>query len=162
MLALIVAVAQNRVIGQGDSLPWHLPKDLAFFKEHTLNKMVVMGRKTWQTLPIKPLPKRQNAVLSHQKLTLPDEVIQFSNVASILSHARTNDVMVIGGGQLYESTLAYAEKLYITRVEDEFSGDVFFPELDLTDWDKIFTQKNLPDERHLCPFTFEIYQRTLG
>ncbi len=139
-LCLIAALAQNRVIGRDNQLPWHLPADLKHFKAKTLGKPIIMGRKTWDSLG-RPLPGRLNLVVSRQAgLELAGaEVLPSLDTAIVRADewAReqgVDELMLIGGAQLYEQGLALAERLYLTRVALQPEGDAWFPAFDESDW----------------------------
>ena len=127
MIYLIVAMDPNRVIGKDNTLPWHLPEDLKHFKATTLGHPIVMGKNTWNSLPIQPLPKRTNIVITRN----PIEGVQcFDNVDQALFYAQTlsDKVFVIGGQSIYEQTLNKADRLLITHVTKSYDGDCFFPD----------------------------------
>src|SRR5437763_10495243 len=129
---MIVCMDKNRGIGKGNSLPWHLPKELAYFKEITKGHVVLFGRSTWDSLPKKPLPDRKNAVMTRDlKFNVP-QVWRFCEIEDILWVERTHgkQVFVCGGQSLYEQCMPYADRLYITRINTEFDCDTFFHELD--------------------------------
>jgi dihydrofolate reductase len=142
-VALIVAQSDNRVIGQGGDLPWHLPEDLKFFKRTTLGKPIIMGRKTFQSIG-KPLPERINIVVTRDRSFQAEGVVvvpsveEALNVGTDLAHiGDTDEVMVIGGGEIYQATLPLADRIYLTQVHIEIEGDVFFPELDAEVWEEV-------------------------
>jgi len=139
-IALIVARADNGVIGREGGLPWHLSGDLKFFKAQTLGKPVVMGRKTYQSIG-RPLPGRPNLVVTRDDTFRPTGVEVFADVAAALARARAlasesgaAEVMVIGGGQIYEETLPLARRIYLTEVHARPAGDTSFPDLDPAVW----------------------------
>ncbi|GAA5101546.1 dihydrofolate reductase [Wohlfahrtiimonas larvae] len=162
-ISLIVAIAQNGTIGINNSLPWHLPDDLAFFKKSTINKPIIMGRKTYESLG-RPLPKRDNIVISRNPAPqdLPENVFYFNTLeAAILAYQNTPEVMIIGGAQLYCSALPYMNRLYLTIVESEVEGDTFLPEvlaLPFNDAINLYTENHPKDEKHSYPFRFEIWE----
>jgi len=139
-LALIAAMARNRVIGRDNAMPWHLPEDLRYFKATTLGKPIVMGRKTFDSLG-RPLPSRTNIVVSRQPdLTLEGAQV-FASIDAALSAARqqaqadgVDEVMVIGGDNLYRQTLERADRIYLTRIDSEPEGDAWFPDFDEQAW----------------------------
>jgi dihydrofolate reductase len=139
-LCLIAALADNRVIGRDNQLPWHLPADLKHFKAMTLGKPIIMGRKTWDSLG-RPLPGRLNLVVSRQAgLKLPGAEV-FASLEAALQRAEewakgedADELMLIGGAQLYEQGLALAQRLYLTRVALSPEGDAWFPEFDEAAW----------------------------
>lgn len=161
-ISLIVAIAENGTIGINNSLPWHLPDDLAFFKHNTLNKPIIMGRKTYESLG-RPLPKRDNIIISHNPApeNLPENVYYFSSLNdAINAYKNTSEIIIIGGAQLYRSALPYMHKLYLTIIESEVSGDTFLPEvlaLPFQQAELIYTKNHPEDEKHSYPFRFEIW-----
>ncbi len=142
-LALIAAVARNGVIGRDNDLPWKLSGDLRWFKSRTLGKPILMGRRTWESLG-RPLPGRTSIVISRNALTLPDGVQHCRTLddAIALGHAvagrdGAEEVMVIGGAQLYAAAFPRASRLYLTEVEADVEGDTFFPEWDESGWREV-------------------------
>lgn len=139
-LCMIAALAENRVIGRDNQLPWHLPADLKHFKALTLGKPIIMGRKTWDSLG-RPLPGRLNLVVSRQPDLQLDGAEVFATLDAALVRAnvwaqanRADELMLIGGAQLYELSLPRAERLYLTRVALNPPGDAYFPEVTEADW----------------------------
>ncbi len=139
-LCMIAALAENRVIGRDNQLPWHLPADLKHFKALTLGKPIIMGRKTWDSLG-RPLPGRLNLVVSRQPGLQLEGAEVFASLDAALERAEAwalaedaEELMLIGGAQLYELGLAQAERLYLTRVGISPQGDAYFPEVAESDW----------------------------
>jgi len=139
-LCMIAALAENRVIGRDNQLPWHLPADLKHFKALTLGKPIIMGRKTWDSLG-RPLPGRLNLVVSRQPGLQLEGAEVFASLDAALERAEAwareedaEELMLIGGAQLYELGLAQAERLYLTRVGISPQGDAYFPEVAEADW----------------------------
>ena len=136
-LSMIAALANNNVIGHHNTLPWHLPEDLKHFREITQGKTVIMGRKTWDSLPPKfrPLPGRRNIVVSRNRALRLDgaEVVGSLEAAQALLGS-AEEAIIIGGAELYRQALALANRLYLTRIDADFAGDAFFPALDAADW----------------------------
>ncbi|MGI3129592.1 dihydrofolate reductase [Halopseudomonas pachastrellae] len=139
-LALIAAMARNRVIGRDNAMPWHLPEDLRYFKAMTLGKPIVMGRKTFDSLG-RPLPGRTNIVVSRQPDLRLEGAQVFASIDAALDAARqqaqvdgVDEVMVIGGDNLYRQTLERADRIYLTRIESEPEGDAWFPAFDEQAW----------------------------
>jgi dihydrofolate reductase len=139
-LALIAAMARNRVIGRDNAMPWHLPEDLRYFKAKTLGKPIVMGRKTFDSLG-RPLPGRTNIVVSRQADLKLDGAQVFASIDDALNAARqqaqadgVDEVMVIGGDNLYRQTLERADRIYLTRIDSEPEGDAWFPDFDEQAW----------------------------
>jgi dihydrofolate reductase len=142
-VALILARADNGVIGRAGGLPWHLSGDLKFFKAQTLGKPVVMGRKTYQSIG-RPLPGRPNIVVTRDGTFRPEGVEVFAEVDAALARAQAlaaesgaDEVMVIGGGQIYALTLPLARRIYLTEVHARPEGDTFFPDLDEAEWREV-------------------------
>lgn len=163
VLSLILAIANNGVIGKDNSLPWHLPNDLQFFKSHTIDKPMIMGRKTFESFK-KPLPKRKSLVITRHPENFqydhPD-VFVFSSIESAI-HAFKDapEIMVIGGAEIYKQALPFMDRLYLTRVDAEIEGDTTLPEiltLDLSNATKVFDESHSIDENHIYPYTSEIW-----
>lgn len=129
MISLMVAHDPNRVIGKDNQLPWHIPEDLAYFKKHTIGKGIVMGRNTYESIG-RPLPKRRNIVVTRNPEYRADgiDVVHTLNEAVRLAEEQHEEVMVIGGEQIFRTILPQADRLYITLIKKEFDGDTFFPE----------------------------------
>jgi len=147
-VALIVARADNGVIGREGGMPWHLSGDLKFFKAQTLGKPVVMGRKTFQSIG-RPLPGRPNLVITRDPAFRPEGAEVFAEVEGALARARilaaesgAEEVMVIGGGQIYDLALPLARRIYLTEVHASPAGDTTFPELDPESWEEV--RRDLP------------------
>lgn len=158
-LALIAALARNRVIGRDDRLPWHLPADLRFFKQTTMGKPLVMGRRTWESIG-RPLPGRRMIVLSRD----PGYRASGCTVAHALGEALemvsvVPEVMVIGGASLYEQTLPLAERLYLTQVEAEVAGDAWFPSWNPREWQLVWEETHPADVDHAWPYRFQRLER---
>ena len=141
-----VAIAKNWVIGGDNDLPWYLPEDLKHFKKITLGKTVLMGRKTYESIVKrlgKPLPERKNIVITRQSdLKVPEGVLVYHGIADALDTHKNEDVYVIGGAEIFKHTLPLAEMMYVTHVDGEYKGDVFFPEVDFNSWNKVEEKKH--------------------
>lgn len=129
MITLIAACSKNRVIGKDNQLVWHLPDDLKRFKKLTTGKTVLMGRKTFESIG-RPLPNRTNIILTSDKNFNAEGCVVYHDLAEALKH--DSEIMVIGGSQIYQQSLPFADKVELTLIESEFEGDVYFPELDST------------------------------
>ena len=130
----------NRCIGVGGKLPWHLPEDLVHFKTLTLGKVVVMGRKTWESIPerFRPLPGRANVVITRQTgYDVPPGVAVYASVEDAVAALAEMEVMVIGGAKIYAQTIPYASAIFLTHVDREIAGDVFFPDMSPAEWEAI-------------------------
>jgi len=159
MISIIAALANNRVIGNRGQLPWHLPADLQFFKEKTLHKTIIMGRKTFDSIG-KPLPKRRNIVISRaQNLSIPGAEV-FSHLNDALKHCDLNaEIMICGGAEIYKMALPLADRMYLTWVNTEAQGDTFFPEFSEHEW-KIISRIDHPqDAQNQFEYRFVTYQR---
>lgn len=136
-ISLIAAMANNRVIGKDNQMPWHLPEDLKHFKAMTLGKPIVMGRKTFESIG-RPLPGRHNIVISRtQGLEIEGVTCVTSFELALVAAGECEELVVIGGGQLYASTLGIASSLYLTEIELDVDGDTHFPEWDDGSWECI-------------------------
>ncbi len=158
-LTLIAALARNRVIGRDSRLPWHLPADLRFFRQTTMGKPLLMGRRTWESIG-RPLPGRRMIVLSRA----PDYQAPGCMVARSLDEAvelagAVPESMVIGGAALYRQTLPLAERLHLTRVEADVPGDVWFPEWNEGDWRLAWEESYPADRDHAWPYRFQRWER---
>jgi len=131
-IALIAAVAKNQVIGKNGTLPWHCPEDLRHFRRLTSGHTIIMGRKTFTSIG-KPLPKRENIVVSSQMPPQSGLLIAHS-LEEALDRAQSDPLFVIGGAMLFQQALPLADYLYLTQIEQDFAGDTHFPELDMNDW----------------------------
>jgi dihydrofolate reductase len=163
-LCLIAALAENRVIGRDNQLPWHLPADLKHFKALTLGKPIIMGRKTWDSLG-RPLPGRLNLVVSRQADLQLEGAEVFASLEQAIARASqwataqgVDELMLIGGAQLYELGLAMAERLYLTRVALSPQGDAWFPEVPKQDWRLLERQAQAAGEQSPA-YCFETWQR---
>lgn len=159
MIALIVAAAENDVIGRDGSLPWHLGTDLRRFKALTMGKPIVMGRKTFDSIG-RALPGRQNIVITRQSdYIAPDCDVVTSSDAAIAAAGDAGELMVIGGGEIYRLFLPLAERIYLTRVATRLTGDARFPVLAPETWRESAREEHPADERNDHAFTFSILDR---
>jgi dihydrofolate reductase len=159
LISLIVAVANNGVIGNKGTLPWRIPEDMRWFRMHTLGKPVLMGRKTWESLPNKPLPKRENIIVTHDSgYVAKDASVATSFDAAIAAAAGSPEIVVIGGASLYAAALPRARRIYLTSVGLSPEGDVFMPPFDRALWAEKFVQSH-PALGPLPGFTFRILER---
>lgn len=161
-ICLIAALSDNQVIGVNNQLPWHLPSDLANFKALTLNKPVVMGRKTYESIG-RLLPHRRNIILSHQsnyQVAGAEVVASLEDGLKLLGDEE--QVMVIGGEAIYRLAMPYANRLYLTRVNCTLKGDCFFPEINRSDWSQVVCQSHPADETHQYSYDFLVFDRVAG
>jgi dihydrofolate reductase len=160
-VSLIVAAAENGVIGRGNQLPWRLSADLRRFKQLTMGHAVIMGRRTFESIG-RPLPGRRMIVVSRQGDFRPQGVQRASSLDEACQAAAEHgdsEAMVIGGAEVFRQVLPAAERLYLTRVHAEPPGDVLFPTLDLSQWRLIAAEPHAADAKNDYPFTFEVYER---
>jgi len=157
-VACIVAHARNRVIGREGALPWHLPADLRRFRELTTGHAVVMGRKTYESLPerFRPLPNRRNLVLSTDPTYSAPGAEVFGDLDSALAACAGEECFVIGGGAIFAEALPRAERVYATEIDAEIEGDTFFPELP-EPWRRVET--SAPEVENGHAFSFSVYER---
>jgi dihydrofolate reductase len=137
ILALIVAADDTGVIGRDGKLPWRIREDMLWFKENTMGKPCIMGRKTWESLPKRPLPGRANIVVtrsSYYEAEGTAVVHTFGEALDVAGHGAPAEIMVIGGGEIYRAALPLAQRIYLTRVHGRFSGDAHLPALDAAGW----------------------------
>ena len=159
VLSVIVAVGENNEIGCRNGLLWHLPADLKRFKELTTGHTVVMGRKTFESLPNGALPNRKNVVISRNPEFTPPNCLVFSSLEKAwIKLSGETEVFIIGGSQIYRQALSYASTLYFTQVHASFpEADAFFPEIDSTKWIKRSEETHPADEKNKFSFTFYEY-----
>jgi dihydrofolate reductase len=160
MISIIVAISEDRGIGKSNNLLWHIPEDMKRFKKLTFGKTVIMGRKTWESLPKKPLPGRKNIVITD----IPGESFDHSVTAYSIEDAmsiceKDDEVFIIGGGSIYRQFMPLADRLYITHVHRKAPADVFFPEIDPKIWEVIEKEEFKPDSEGGIPYTYIIYIR---
>jgi len=160
MISIIVAISEDYGIGKDNELLWHISEDLRRFKKLTLGKTIVMGKKTWESLPRKPLPGRRNIVLTDDPKECIDCSVTAYSIEDALSKCDQNDeIFVIGGGSVYRQFMPIADRLYITHVHRKAPADVFFPEIDKNVWNVIEKEKFPPGETVSIPYTYVIYDR---
>ncbi len=159
LISLIVAMAQNGVIGRENSLPWRLPEDLKRFRAFTLGKPILMGRKTFESLG-RPLPGRTNLVLTRDRGWSAQGVVVVHSVEeALLQAAASDELVVIGGAEIYRLVLPVARRIYLTHVHADVPGDITFPEFDSTQWADVECSSQPADEEHAYPLTFVTLER---
>ena len=168
IISLIVAIAENNVIGKNNDLIWRLPNDLRYFKEKTLNHHIISGRKNYHSIPKKfrPLTNRTNIVLSKQIDFKEDGIVVFHTLEEAINFANNNnetELFIIGGGQIYKEALNknLIDRMYITHVNQSFDGDTFFPKLALNQWKKTSEITHPIDEKHLYSYSFAVYEKMI-
>ncbi|MBM0108449.1 type 3 dihydrofolate reductase [Steroidobacter sp. S1-65] len=159
MLSIIVAVADNGVIGSGNQLPWRLPDDLKRFKALSLGKPIVMGRKTFDSIG-RPLPGRLNIVISRQPgLRIPGCQVVTSIDDALVAAQPAPEIVIVGGADIYRQILPRVQTIHLTRVHATVQGDVSFPELPSEEWREVAKEYHPADERHAHAFTFSTLER---
>jgi len=164
-LSILVAMARNRVIGQNNTLPWHLPADLKHFKSLTMGHPIIMGRKSYESIG-KPLPGRTNIIVTKQLnfqasgtaiVNSIDEALERSKEASFTN----NESFIIGGAELYQQTLKLCHRMYITEIQSNFEGDTFFPEFNQNDWQETARERHQGNDKAELAYHFVILDRKI-
>lgn len=161
IVSCIVAVAKNNVIGKDNDIPWYLPADLQYFKKTTINHHIIMGRNCFDSIG-RPLPKRPNIIVTRDPFLISSNCYIAHSIPEALYIAQSNgeeEVFIIGGGQIYNQSVSLWDKLYITEVDINPEGDVFFPELDFQEWALITSEGHRKDDKNPYDYTFRIYER---
>ena len=160
-ISAIVAVSKGNVIGKDNDIPWYLPADFRYFKKVTMGHNILMGRKCFESIG-KPLPKRTNIVITRNPFFLSAGVLIFNSIEEGIEAARANgeeELFIIGGGIIYEQTAHLWDTLYLTEVDLEVQGDVFFPEVKSEEWDLVSSEHHSSDEKNEYNYTFKVYER---
>lgn len=159
MISLIAALSRNGVIGKNNTIPWKLPADMRHFRELTLGKPVIMGRKTFLSIG-RPLPKRENIVMARDPgVVLEGCEVVHSAQEALKAAEGSKEVMVIGGEQIYSIFLPLAKRLYLTYIELDIEGDAFFPNFNLDEWDEIAREQHTADNENIYNYSFVILER---
>ncbi len=157
-LSMIWAMDKNNLIGKGSELPWHLPADLDYFRRTTSGKPVIMGLTTHHSIG-KALPKRRNIVMSFNQIELPGCEVATSKEKALASVEKEDEAFIIGGRSIYRLFLDDVDRLYVTRIEYEFKGDIYFPEVNWDEWKLIKKEKGPKNEKNPYDYYFCIYER---
>ena len=164
-ISIVVAASDNNAIGAGGALLWHLPKDMKYFKEVTMGHHVLMGRKTWESIPEKyrPLPGRVNIVITRQKDFKADGAVVVKDLdegIALAKKAGETELMVIGGGEIYKQVFPKTDKVYLTKVHATFiEADTFSPDILTNDWKVVSTETHWADEKHKYHFDFVVLEK---
>ena len=161
IISAIVARAENHIIGKDNDLPWHLPGDLKWFKEKTLNRHIITGRRSFESIP-NPLPKRVNIVVTRDKSYYHSGAVITHSIDEALKYAYDEgetEVFILGGGKIYEQTMELWDKLYLTEVHARPEGDTKFPVVDESKYDLVFEERHEADEKNQYAYTFKIFNR---
>ncbi len=159
MVSIIVAIAQNGTIGDKNSLLWHIKEDMRFFRTTTSGHPVIMGRKTFESLGSKPLPKRTNIVITRADREFEGALTAHSLEEAIRMAGDDEEIFIMGGAQIYREALAVADRMYITHVERDYEGDTAFPEIDYSQWKLVDVVRHERGEEYESPFEFRTYDR---
>ncbi|TRX54044.1 type 3 dihydrofolate reductase [Thalassomonas sp. M1454] len=160
ILSMIVAHADDRIIGKDNQMPWHMPADLKYFKKTTLKKPVIMGRKTFESIGF-PLPGRRNIVISRDENYQADNIETVTSVDAALALVTdVEEIMVIGGGSIYQHCLKAAQRLYITEIDLAVDGDTKFPDYNANnEWYCVSEDAHKADEKNAHDYNFKVYER---
>ncbi len=156
-LSIIAAMSANRVIGINNSMPWKLPEDLKYFKNLTLGKSIIMGRKTFESIG-RPLPSRENIVVTRRENYQAQSVKVAHSLKEAIELAENPEIFIIGGAEIYKQSLPLVETVYLTLIEKNFDGDAYFPELDLKVW-QLVQEESHYSENQKFTYKFQIYKK---
>lgn len=165
-ISLIVATAHNNVVGLNNRMPWHLPKDLQYFKATTMQKPMIMGRKTWDSIGGRPLPGRPHFIISRQTDLLTEGAQRMADLPAAIAAAAhwiaenngPKEIMVIGGGEIYRQALPLAQRVYRTLIELDVEGDTYFPELNPKEW-KLVKNDSIPKDDEFPAHHYQVWER---
>ncbi len=163
-ISLIVAVSQNSVIGKDNKLAWHLPNDMKYFSNMTNGHPIIMGRKNWESIPIKyrPLPNRKNIVITRNKNFKDNGAIIVNSIEEAIKVSRSStdeEIFIIGGGEIYKLGLEFVDKLYMTEIYGNIEGNTYFPKWNKKDWIEISRISHPKDNNHNFSFDYIIYKK---
>ncbi len=163
-ISIIVALDNNHVIGKDNTLIWHLPADMKFFKDTTTGHSIITGRKNYESIPLKfrPLPNRTNIIITRQGDYNAPGAIVVGSIESALDKAKQTgdeEIFVIGGAEIFKQSMHLVDTLYVTQIYHSFEGDVFFPEINMKEWKEIERKEGIVDEKNIYPHDFITYER---
>jgi dihydrofolate reductase len=161
---MIAAVAENRIIGNKNQLPWHLPADFEYFKKNTLGKTIVIGLNTFRSIGEKALPGRKNVILNNDQNYVPPEgCFSARSIDEVLEMSKTEqEIMICGGASVYKQFLPMAQKLYITEVHSSPEGDTYFPEINKEEWKETWREDRKADEKNKYDYSFVVLEKKHG
>ncbi|HXB13635.1 MAG TPA: dihydrofolate reductase [Bacteroidia bacterium] len=160
IISLVAAASDNNVIGINNTLPWKMPADMKFFKNLTMGHIVIMGRKTFESMDNKPLPGRINVVISRKKNFSTNGCTVLDSLAEAFTKfGDQKEVFIIGGSQIFNTSLPQADKIYLTRIHHTFNGDSYFPELSDKEWVELSRESHPQDEKNPFPYSFIVLGR---
>ena len=158
-LSIIVAMAENGVIGRGNTLPWHLPADLKRFKQLTMGHTLIMGRKTFQSIG-RPLPGRKTIVMTRDAdFSAPGVEIARTTDEALQKASGDSEIFSAGGVEMFKQMLDLADRIYLTLVRAKIEGDTFFPAIDWNQWRQVSREDHPADDKHAYPYSFQVYER---
>jgi dihydrofolate reductase len=163
-ITAILARGGNNVIGVNNQLPWYLPADLTFFKQKTLGRHIIMGRKCFESI-VKPLPKRVNIVVTRDMFYIANGVLIAHSIEEALflaAEAGETEAMILGGAEIYRQAMPFCNRLLITDVNTSPEGDVYFTEPEWSEWEEVWSEAHLADDRNLFDYTFREFKRIRG
>jgi dihydrofolate reductase len=159
-ISMIAAMTEDRVIGVKNTLPWKLPNDMQWFRQNTMGKPIIMGRKTFESFGAKALPGRTNIIITHDKsYQTSDSVVVHSIDDALKAAGDVDEIMIIGGASFYEQMLPKADRLYLTFVHADLDGDAWFPEINNNDWNKVQKINHKKDDKNRYAHSFVILDR---
>lgn len=159
-ISMIAAMADDRVIGINNSLPWKLPNDMKWFRQNTMGKPIIMGRKTFESFGSKPLPQRTNIIITRDKdYQATDSIVVHTIEDALKAAGDVDEVMIIGGASFYEQMLSKADRLYLTFVDLQVDGDAWFPQWNQSEWQEVEQIKHEADEKNPHAHSFVIMDR---
>ena len=161
-ISFLVATDQNRLIGANNSIPWRLPDDMGWFREKSMHKPIIMGRKTYESLPLKfrPLPHRHNIILTRNRAyQAPGATVAYSIEAALMAAGDVEEIIIGGGSKIYELFIPFVNRIYLTLVNGRYQGDTYLPEFDLAGWHETFRQHHPVDEKHAVSFDWVILEK---
>lgn len=159
IVSQIAAMSENHVIGKDNQLLWHMPNDLKHFKNTTAGHTVIIGRKTFESIGNKPLPKRRNIIVTRQNISFEGCEVVHSVEAAIALCKGEDEVFIIGGAEIYKVALPLTNRIYLTIIHYNFDGDAFFPEIDKNEWKEVSHENHPADEKHAYSYSFIMLER---
>lgn len=163
IISAIVAMSKNRVIGKDNQMPWHLPADLQYFKKTTLHHHIILGRKCYESIG-KPLPRRVNIIVTRNKDWKMEGGVVLHSLEAALDYAKSageTEVFITGGGEIYKQSMDWWDKLYLTEVDIETDGEIFFPEMKWDEWDLLSAEQHLSGVKNAYNYAFKVYKRKI-
>lgn len=157
-VTIIAAVAKNGIIGNGNRIPWDIPEDRMYFRKVTIGHVVVMGRRTFESIG-HPLDERTNVVLSRRRDYTADGCIVIHDITCVMKLFKDNKIYVIGGGEIFRAFMPFAEWLYITHIDHEFEGNIYFPKISQDSWIEVSRRKGSMDTDYPYNYYFTVYRR---